>query len=544
MSNKKHFGLLALTLASFSAMIGSGWLFGAWKAARLAGPASLLAWPIGAVAIGLLAFAYAELGARYPAIGGMARYTQLSHGSFAGFLAGWANWIAIVAVIAIEAVSSVQYLSSFSSAWFRGLYNMPAHHLTPSGLVLSAVFIVFYFLVNYWSVTLFMRSMLAITFFKIAVPLITCAALFISATMDHSFHFTQTAFMPYGFSGVLTAVSTAGVIFSFQGFQSAINLSGEAKNPKRNVPLAILFSLLGATVLYIILQYVFVGAVSSQAISQGWRNLNMSSPYVHLALSLQLNWLVLLLYLDAVVSPSGTAITYTATTSRMLYAMRGNGYMPAFLGKLHRRYRIPRGAMWVNLVVSFLFLFVFKGWSKLVAVISVSTIISYLNGPISAVALRRWKTKAKNPLKIKGLVFIAPLAFVMISLVLYWARWPLTGEVILIMLLGLPVYFYYQHKNKWLNFKENLITGSWLFLYLMVIAVISWIGSREFGGMGWLSMTDSIMLVITVALIFYYYGLRSAFRFINAKMIAEKKAARRKARQKAKTASKKVDKKK
>ncbi len=51
-------------------------------------------------------------------------------------------------------------------------------------------------------------------------------------------------FMPYGMSGVLTAVATAGIIFSFHGFQSAINLSGEAKKPKRNVPLAIFISML------------------------------------------------------------------------------------------------------------------------------------------------------------------------------------------------------------------------------------------------------------------------------------------------------------
>ena len=109
----KHIGLLGLTMSGIGTMIGSGWLFGAWKAARLAGPAAILAWPIGAIAILLLAFAYAELGARYPAIGGMCRYTQLSHGSFAGFIAGWANWIAIVSVIPIEAASSIQYMSSF-----------------------------------------------------------------------------------------------------------------------------------------------------------------------------------------------------------------------------------------------------------------------------------------------------------------------------------------------------------------------------------------------------------------------------------------------
>lgn len=501
-------------MASLSSMIGSGWLFGAWKAARLAGPAAILAWPIGAVAIGLLAMAYAELGARYPATGGMVRYTQMSHGSFAGFIAGWANWIAIVSVIAIEAVSSVQYLSSLPWAWTNGLYNMPAHHLNPLGLFFAALLIVFYFLLNFWSVKLFMHSMVSITVFKILVPVLTCFALFYAAIHNNTFSVTHTAFMPYGFSGVLTAVSTAGIIFSFHGFQTAINLSGEAKKPGRNVPLSIFLSLVIAAVLYLLLQVAFIGSVQGVDLIGGWHNLTMSSPYVHLALSFQLNWLVLLLYIDAVVSPSGTGITYTATTARMLFAMQRNGYMPAFLGNLHPRYRIPRGAMLANLLVSFIFLYVFKGWGKLVAVISVSSVISYLNGPVSAVAMRKWKSKVRSPLRIKGLTWIAPLAFVVISLVLYWARWPLTGEVIFIMIMGLPIYFYYQHKKKWRAFKRNFFSGFWLVSFLLVMAGLSYIGTSAFGGINLLSTTQSILLVIVIAIAFYHFGLSSSRYFI------------------------------
>ena len=188
--------------------------------------------------------------------------------------------------------------------------------------------------------------------------------------------------------------------------------------------------------------------------------------------------------------------------------------------------------------MSFIFLMVFKGWGKLVAVISVSTIISYVNGPISAVALRRWKTRVKHPLKIPGLPYIAPVAFVVISLVLYWARWPLTGEVIFIMLLGLPVYFYYHHKNGWKDFREHWVTGIWLVLYLLVMAGVSYIGSRDFGGIGLLNTLESMILVILVALFFYTFGLYSSFRFIKGKIKAAEKEARRKARKKAKAAKK------
>ncbi len=496
-------------MAGAGSMIGSGWLFGAWKAARLAGPAAILTWPLGALVILLLALAYAELGARFPTSGGMVRYTQLSHGSFAGFIAGWANWIAIITGVSIEAASSIQYLSSWPYDWTNNLYHMNTHELTPLGLLAAAALIVVYFLLNYWSLKLFVRSMVAVTVVKLCVPFITCIALFASAFGHHTYDITHGDFMPYGFSSVLTAIATAGIVFSFQGFQSAINLSGEAKNPGRNVPIAVILSILIALVIYTALQIAFIGSIDPKSIANGWSTLRMRSPYVDLAMAFQLNWLVVILYFDAFVSPSGTGITYTGTTSRMLFSMQKNGYMPSFIGQLHPRFHIPRNAMWVNLVVSFIFLYLFKGWNNLVSVISVSAIIAYVNGPISAVVLRQHKSKIKSPLKIPGLRFISPIAFVGITLVLYWARWPLTGEVIFIMLIGMPIFLYYQYKENWQHTGKHLRSGAWLVCYLLVIALLSYIGSTTFGGLGLLNTSQSTIIVLCVAIGFYIWGLRS-----------------------------------
>ncbi len=122
---------------------------------------------------------------------------------------------------------------------------------------------------------------------------------------------------------------------------------------------------------------------------EGWAALEYSSPFAQLALALNLNWLAILLYADAFVSPSGTGTTYTATTARMIYAMERSGSLPGILGRVHSRFGIPRPAMWFNLLVSFMFLFFFRGWGKLAAVISVATIITYLVVPVSVEVLRR-----------------------------------------------------------------------------------------------------------------------------------------------------------
>ena len=350
--------------------------------------------------------------------------------------------------------------------------------------------------------------MVSLTIFKIIVPILTGVMIFYAAVHTHHFDLQHKTFMPYGISGVLTAVATAGIIFSFHGFQSAINLSGEAKNPKRNVPLAIFISMSVVFILYLALQFVFVGSLSAADLKNGWQNLQFNAPYVHLAIAFNLNWLAILLYIDAFVSPSGTGITYTATTARMLQGIYHNGFMPKVVGRLHPKYHIARGALWMNLVISFLFLYLFRGWSALVAIISVATIISYVNGPVSAMSIHKRLKEQHVPIKIVGLQFIAPLAFIMISLILYWARWPLTGQVILIILLGLPIYFYYQVKRKAVGLKKDLKLGAWLPCYLCSIAFVSYIGTTMFGGKGYLNTSTSICVIVILAGCFYILGLK------------------------------------
>src|SRR6202041_3404531 len=167
---RREGGTIALMFTGLGSIIGSGWLFGAWRAAQLAGPGAIYAWIIGAVVILFVALIYAELGAMFPESGGAVRYGHYSHGSLVGFVAGWAAWIAIVSVIPVEAEASVQYMSSWPWDWANGLYVHAVHgkgHLTTPGLLISAALAVVYFLLNFWSVEVFANTNSAITFFKL-----------------------------------------------------------------------------------------------------------------------------------------------------------------------------------------------------------------------------------------------------------------------------------------------------------------------------------------------------------------------------------------
>ena len=161
-------------------------------------------------------------------------------------------------------------------------------------------------------------------------------------------------------------------------------------------------------------------------------SINFHSPFADLAIALNLNWLALLLFADAFVSPSGAGITNTATTARMVYGMKENGHMPKVFGTIHPIYGVPRAALCLNLAVSFVFLFLFRGWGSLAEVISVATLISYATGPVAVMVLRQ-RSLVNRPIRVRGMGVIAPVAFILASLILYWATWPLTGKVVLIM---------------------------------------------------------------------------------------------------------------
>jgi amino acid transporter len=192
--------------------------------------------------------------------------------------------------------------------------------------------------------------------------------------------------------------------------------------------------------------------------------------------------------------------------------MQKNGTLPAAVGRLDARHGVPRVAMWVNLAASFVFLFFFRGWSTLAAVLSVALVISYVAGPVASVVLRRTAPERPRPLRVRGLGLFAALGFVCCTELLYWATWPLTAEVIVLMAVAMPVYLYYQAKAGWRDFARPLRGAAWLIAYLPTVAALSYVGSRAFGGRDWIPFGWDLLAVAVVGLGFHFWALRCGWR--------------------------------
>ncbi|WP_251517203.1 MULTISPECIES: APC family permease [Staphylococcus] len=509
----KKINLAQLVLLGLGSLIGSGWLFGAWEASSIAGPAAIISWIIGFIVIGSIAYNYIEIGTMFPQSGGMSNYAQYTHGSLLGFIAAWANWVSLVTIIPIEAVSAVQYMSTWPWDWAKFMGGLMKNgSISNVGLMAVFVIIIIFSLLNYWSVKLLTSFTSLISVFKLGIPLLTIIMLMISGFDAGNYGHSASTFMPYGSAPIFAATTASGIIFSFNAFQTIINMGSEIEKPEKNIARGIAISLTLSAVLYIVLQSTFITSMPSDMIhSKGWSGINFNSPFADMAILLGVNWLAILLYIEAVVSPFGTGVSFVAVTGRVLRAMEENGHIPKFLGKINDKYKIPRVAIIFNAIVSMIMVSLFRDWATLASVISTATLVAYLTGPTTVISLRKMAPKMMRPFRANMLKFMAPFSFVLASLAIYWAKWPTTAEVIFIIILGLPIYFYYEYKMNWKHTKQQVGGSLWIILYLVVLSIMSFIGSKEFNGMNWIHYPYDFIVIVIVAIIFYILGTTSHF---------------------------------
>jgi amino acid transporter len=328
---RREIGFIGLLWASGGSIIGSGWLFGAQTALSAAGPAAVISWVIGGVAILLLALVHAELGAMYPVAGGTARFPHIAFGGAAGASFGWFSWLQAVTVAPIEVMAVIQYAQhySFASSWMKLSHGQ--HVLTSTGVLVAIGLMAVFTAINFLGVRKLANANSAATWWKVGVPVLAIVAL--ALTSFHTSNFTAAnGFNPYGAHGILAAVSTSGIIFALLGFEQADQLAGESANPKRDIPRAVIGAVTIGVVIYILLQIVFLAALPAAQIRGTWANAGYTTfggPFAELATLVGLGWLAAILYIDAVISPGGTGLIYTTASSRVSYGLSATATSPS-----------------------------------------------------------------------------------------------------------------------------------------------------------------------------------------------------------------------
>ncbi len=519
---KRELGLIGATWASETSIIGSGWLFGALFAAQAVGGAAVLAWAIAGVVIILLALCHAELGAMYPVSGGTARFPHFAFGSMAGIGFGFISYMQAVTIAPIECFAFMQY----ASYYWPGIYDSTTKNVTGAGFALTIVLMAVFVAVNFLAMRIFARVNNVITWWKVAVPVL---AIIVLLTHWHTGNFTAggEGFMPGGIKALFGALPTAGIIFAYSGFEQCDQLAGEIKNPGRNLPRAIVLSVLIGTAIYCLLQVAFIVALPPALLGHGLTSLVCPStgtcnpsiaelnagPFAAVSALAGLAWLAHILRVDAFISPSGTGLIYTTGTSRVSYGLARNRYAPQIFGRVDRN-----GVPWVGLIGAFLigllFLLPFPSWHSLVGLITGASVLMYAGAPLSLGAFRGQVPEAPRPYRMQAAWILAPVAFIIADLLIYWSGFEVVWKLGLVLVIGyviIGISMAFDPQRPPLDWKSAI----WLPAWLIGLGLISWQGQYSGGAVaapvntGHIGFWWDMLVVAGFSLVIWFWAMRT-----------------------------------
>jgi amino acid transporter len=462
-------------MISLGSIIGSGWLLGALNASKVAGAASIISWVLAGVVLSVLALVHAELGSTYPVSGGTARFPYMVFGSLGGFTGGWMAFVQAVTIPPIE----VEAAEGFLNSKFTSLDLLHTNGtLTGNGILLGLGFMLVFTIINLVGVRWLAETNAIALVWKILIPTITIFALII--VVFHSSNFSAGGgFAPYGFHGIFAALPL-GVVFAAEGFEQAIQVGGEAENPQKNIPRAVIGSMIIGIVIYLALEVAFVGALDPHNLVHGWANpipgVGAFGPYATLATSAGLGWLSTLLIIDAVVSPAATGLVYLGTSSRLTYGLGRNGYYPRGISRISRT-GVPVTAIIICFVIGMLCFLPFPSWTGLVGLVTSATVLMYAFAPLSLGGLRKSDPDRPRAYRLPAAQVLCPLSFALANMIIYFAGWSTVFWLYMFIVLGFIIFVAYQVSIP--AARRTIIdwrAASWLVPWLIGLAVISWQG--------------------------------------------------------------------
>lgn len=412
--------LLAIAI---NTIIGAG-IFGLpSKVTALIGSYSLIAFVACAVIIGFIVLCYAEVSSRFQATGGMYLYAKEAFGSVVGFEVGWLYWIVRVTTFAANCNLLVAYLAFFIPSANEGFLR----------ILFIALVVLFITIVNFIGVR---ESSLVTNVFTVGkiVPLLIFVAVGAFFIQPENFNFSVVPGYDK-FSGAVLLL-----IYAFVGFEAAVIPAGETKDPKKNVPFALLAALGIVAVLYFLIQTVSIGTLPELASSE--------RPLADASAKFMGAFGASLITIGALVSIFGNLNGGFLSASRIPYAIAEQQELPQILGKTHKKFKTP----YVSLFLTALCVLIFTTQSSFISALTISTITRLIVYATTCASLPVFRRRNDSP----KAEFLAPFGIAASILSLILIVWLLTNvdfkkeglPILIAAAVGLIVYFTYRFFRK------------------------------------------------------------------------------------------------
>lgn len=405
-----------MTFIVINTIIGAG-IFGLpAKVHGLIGVWSLLAFVICAVIIGFIVLCYAEVSSRFTASGGPYLYARETFGSFVGFEVGWLYWIVRLTTFSANCNLFVTYLGFFDERLATG---------TARALIITLV-VVTLGTVNLAGIK---QTALATNIFTAGklIPLILFVAIGVFFISPANFTFDTIPETSQLSAAVLL------LIYAFVGFEVSVVLGGEARDPQRTLPFALLVAVAVVAVLYILIQIVSIGTLPGLAASE--------RPIADAAMSFIGPFGATLITVGALISILGNLNVGLLGGTRLLFAMGENRDLPSSFAAVHSRFKTP----YLSIILTTAIILVLTIWSSFFASLAIAVITRLLVYATTCLALPVLRRRENAP----EARFRAPAGIAASILSLLLIAWLMTNidvnkeglPILIAALIGVVIFF-------------------------------------------------------------------------------------------------------
>ncbi len=442
---------VGLTAMGVGAIIGTGIFVVIGQGAVAAGPAVILSFVLAAVTCLFSALSYAELAAAVPISGSAYTYSYATMGELVAFIIGWDLILEYGVSVAAVAVGWGGNVNAFLDAAFNVRIPDAISTSPESGGVfnLPAVFIVM-------AITFLLirgtresaRANLVMVGIKIVILLFFVVAALTSFDLDNFKDFS-----PHGFGGVTTA---AGLIFfAYIGFDAVATGSEESTNPGKDLPKAVVGSLVISTALYIL---VAVAAVGVAPITVMTESKNSDAPLsAALEAGTGLSWASAVLSLGALIAITSVVLVILYGQTRIFFAMCRDGLLPRSFATIHPRFGTPaRLTLAFGILISILAALV--PLAEIVKLVNIGTLFAFVLVNLGVLILRRTKPDMDRPFRtpfvpVFPIVGILLCGWLMMDLpATTWVRFAVW------LVVGLAIYAGYGYRHSRLREPDRAVT--------------------------------------------------------------------------------------
>lgn len=460
-----------LIVLGIGAVIGSGIFTLAGTAAAGsashvgAGPGLMLSFVIAAIACALSALCYAEFASMIPVAGSAYTYTFATLGEISAWLIGWILMLEYAIGNITVACSWTGYLFQFLQGlpflpeivknppiWFVNDYATAVHEYRSAGIDAESVIPHLFGIplaMNYPAILIILlvtailykgiqestRMAGLMVIIKMAVIL-----LFIGVGSFYVKPDNWTPFMPNGFEGVFLGAFL--VFFAYIGFDAVSTAAEETKDPQKNLPIGIIGSLIICTIVYMLVAGVLTGMIS-------WNLIDTHAPIAAAMRMVGQDWVAGLISIGALTGLTSVLLVLQLGTTRILFAMARDRFLPSVFSKVHDKYKTPH----IITVATGIFVAIgsmFLDLNKAAELCNVGTLTAFMVVCIGVLILRKTDPDRYRPFSVPYANIIAPLGILLCLGLIGYALYSIKLTAILFLAwiaIGIVIYFSYGYRK-------------------------------------------------------------------------------------------------